>query len=457
MVEVSSSAPHLWRATELDRFDGTGFLASGDAPAEPQGLAGELENQRWITRTTVLVRGLDSRLLLSPGEILSATAAGPELPRLEAPGTDGTQAFSVAAAGRTRYTTLAYVPQPTVTELRQAPATVPSSFKAYVEFVVPGPGGSPRVISGSEPDEAEALAGSPYAGVYALAHRLAAGAADGYEVAARIEAFLRRNYTYNLDPPASRFPVVSFLLADRTGYCQQFSAAMALMLRMDGIPARIGTGFSSGRRNPKTGRFAVTGLDAHAWVEVFYEGIGWVPWDPTPESHQISIEGAFGSAQRSAGATAAEGRRGAPHTHRSTARPTGNGASARHAGAPSWPVPVAIALAVLVLAAALARRRRRRRLSPAAGRELDELTRALRLLGLEPVTGTTLAELERRLARSHGEEVAGYLLALRELRYSPNAPRHPTGRERRLLRRALSTGRGPVARLRGLVALPPGG
>ncbi len=381
MAEISSAAPHLWRATELDVFDGTGFLASGDPPAEPPAPAGGLENHRWITRTSVLVRGLDSTLLLSPGEILSTTAAGPELARLQAPAPDGTQAFSEPPAARTRYTTLAYVPRPTVTEMREAPVTVPSSFKEYVRFVVPGAGATVRVISGSEPDEAEELAGSPYAGVYQLARSLAAGAHDGYDVAARIEAFLQRNYIYNLDPPVSRYPIVSFLLVNRTGYCQQFSAAMALMLRMDGIPTRVASGFSAGTRNPKTGRFAVTGLDAHAWVEVFYQGIGWVAWDPTPEGHSITSEGAFGGAQRSASSVAAEGREGA-RKHGATGAPvTAKRGAARHTGGTSWPLPVAIALAVLALAAALARGRlgRRRRTSRGAG-ELDELTRALRLL-----------------------------------------------------------------------------
>ncbi len=69
----------------------------------------------------------------------------------------------------------------------------------------------------------------------------------------------------------------------------------------------------------------------------------------------------------------------------------------------------------------------------------------------------TLAQLERRLARSYGEEVGGYLRALRGLRYSPGGAGGPTARQRRLLRRALSTGRGPLARLRGFAAFPPGG
>ena len=125
------------------------------------------------------------------------------------------------------------------------------------------------------------IASSPYAGVYALARRLAAGTHGRYEVAARIQAFLGSGFTYDTNPPPATYPLVSFLLATHEGYCQQFSGAMTLMLRMDGIPARVAAGFLPGARIAP-GEYAVSASDAHAWVEVFFAGIGWVPFDPTP-------------------------------------------------------------------------------------------------------------------------------------------------------------------------------
>ena len=81
---------------------------------------------------------------------------------------------------------------------------------------------------------------------------------------------------------ASR-PLRSFLLETATGYCQQFSGAMALMLRMDGIPARVVSGFSPGARDlDRDGVFTVRDTDAHSWVEVYFTGIGWVPVRPDP-------------------------------------------------------------------------------------------------------------------------------------------------------------------------------
>src|SRR6478609_10295129 len=57
---------------------------------------------------------------------------------------------------------------------------------------------------------------------------------------------------------------------------------MALLLRLGGVPARVASGFTPGTKDPKTGEWVVRDLDAHSWVEVWFDGIGWVTFDPTP-------------------------------------------------------------------------------------------------------------------------------------------------------------------------------
>jgi len=461
MVAVSSPAPQRWRAIELDRFDGTGFLASGDPPGEPAGLAEAPRDRRWITTATFLVKGLRSELLLSPGQILDAVTAGPDLP---APAPDGTLALTSPTPEGVSYRVTAYAPQPTALELRRSAGPLPPAFAPYVEFGLPSPAGPGVQVSASSAAGIGRIEASPYAGVYALARRLAAGVPDDYDLAARIERFLRRGFIYDTDPPAARYPIVSFLLGDRRGYCQQFSAAMALMLRMDGVPARVAAGFEPGLRSSAGGVFVVSALDAHAWVEVFFSGIGWVPFDPTPEGPSPAGAGR-GATLPSLPALAAGARGRAPHPRALTRRrgPVGAARARAEAGTASATlIATGAAVALLALALGLGALRRRRRRTPAdttggADAELAELTRALRRLGLEPEPGTTLAELERRLARSHGSQAGEYLRSLRELRYGrPGTARTPSARERRLLRRALSTG-GALARLRGLLALPPAG
>src|SRR5439155_10462138 len=69
--------------------------------------------------------------------------------------------------------------------------------------------------------------------------------------------------------------------ATRRGFCEHIASAMAVLLRAQGIPTRIVTGYGPGERNPLTGYFEVRQSNAHAWVEVYYPRVGWLPYDPT--------------------------------------------------------------------------------------------------------------------------------------------------------------------------------
>jgi hypothetical protein len=82
--------------------------------------------------------------------------------------------------------------------------------------------------------------------------------------------------------PAGRDPVDWFLFDIKTGYCEQFATAETLMLRSLSIPARLATGYSTGAYDPLLNQAVVRERDAHAWVEVWFPGHGWVPVDPTP-------------------------------------------------------------------------------------------------------------------------------------------------------------------------------
>lgn len=100
-----------------------------------------------------------------------------------------------------------------------------------------------------------------------------------------IEEFLAREYTYSLDvPPLSpgQDAVDHFLFDSRRGYCEHFATAHAVLCRLAGVPSRVVTGYSTGEYNPVTGLYEVTLDDAHAWVEVYLAGVGWVTREPTP-------------------------------------------------------------------------------------------------------------------------------------------------------------------------------
>ncbi|HEV2028671.1 MAG TPA: transglutaminase domain-containing protein [Candidatus Dormibacteraeota bacterium] len=117
----------------------------------------------------------------------------------------------------------------------------------------------------------------------------AAGATNPYDEANAIQNYLRdpRNYTYTLSPPKAPLgvdPLYFFLFQSKQGYCEFFASAMGDMLRSLGIPTRLVNGFGPGAYDSQTNAYVVRGEDAHTWVESYFPGYGWIPFEPTPDS-----------------------------------------------------------------------------------------------------------------------------------------------------------------------------
>jgi hypothetical protein len=108
---------------------------------------------------------------------------------------------------------------------------------------------------------------------------------------ARSVARYLRNYRYTLtvESGAAERPIEHFLFRSRAGHCEYFSTAMTLLLRASGVPTRNVTGFLGGSFN-RYGRFyAIRQGDAHSWVEVYDEQLGWLTFDPTPPTREPAI------------------------------------------------------------------------------------------------------------------------------------------------------------------------
>lgn len=105
-----------------------------------------------------------------------------------------------------------------------------------------------------------------------------------FEKAVAIENYLRSNYKYNLNvnevPESSEF-IDYFLFEGQEGYCTYFASAMAIMLRLEGIPSRYIEGFLV-KDSIETGIYEVKHKNAHTWVEAFIEPVGWMTFEPTP-------------------------------------------------------------------------------------------------------------------------------------------------------------------------------
>ncbi|HEX2207094.1 MAG TPA: DUF3488 and transglutaminase-like domain-containing protein [Longimicrobium sp.] len=117
-----------------------------------------------------------------------------------------------------------------------------------------------------------------------LADSLTAGLTTRIDRVRAIEGHFHRGFSYTLDLPrtARDATVEGFLFRRRAGHCEYYSTAMVMLLRAAGVPSRNVTGFLGGEWNGFGDYLAVTGNDAHSWVEVWMGDVGWVPFDPTP-------------------------------------------------------------------------------------------------------------------------------------------------------------------------------
>jgi transglutaminase-like putative cysteine protease len=169
-----------------------------------------------------------------------------------------------------RYEGLSQLPNIPLARLREAPAVYPDEVsETYLQV----PRLDPRIKQ--------------------LAEDVTARANNPYDKARAIELYLKSHYGYTLDlrgdPGAD--PLAYFLFTRKAGHCEYFASAMAIMLREVGIPARYATGFLPGEFNDVGGDYIIRASDAHAWVEAYFPGYGWVTFDPTPGGDVTHPEG----------------------------------------------------------------------------------------------------------------------------------------------------------------------
>lgn len=117
-----------------------------------------------------------------------------------------------------------------------------------------------------------------------LAQQITRGKTNDYDKAMAIEDYLIKNDTYTLTPGSvdrgTDF-VDQFLFVNKQGYCTYYASAMAVLLRCAGIPSRYVEGYVLPQRDPGTGLFNVTKRQGHAWVEAYFQGLGWIQFEPT--------------------------------------------------------------------------------------------------------------------------------------------------------------------------------
>jgi len=289
------------RAVSLDDFDGVAFTLAdpGGSPGLPvrEGVlrlppdptvADEPDRIQIIT-----LRGARTQVVMASGRpqrINGAIAGTADLVG------DAVRLEDALGPGD-RYTVRTRVPEPTPAELGAAGEYRADEVPAGSTTLRPDVS-SPRIEvplwgSGTRVDPARLGAYGPVA---TLAREVIDEAPTAYAAVNRIEAHLRRSYVYDEAPPyptslpddwsggtaGTPPPLVDFLLGSRRGFCQHFAGSMAVMVRSLGIPARVAVGYTGGRYDSADDRWVVLDRDAHSWVEVWFPGRGWIPFDPTP-------------------------------------------------------------------------------------------------------------------------------------------------------------------------------
>ncbi len=264
-VSTSGEASY-WRLFALDEFDGSTWQMSDPnlegaqlypTPARlPTAFPPDAEplEQRFEMLTDLGDRFVP---LAYPAEVVDLPAAGV---RYDA-GLGIAQAPEPLEAGQVY----------SVTSRRVLPT--PEQLDA-VRFDAPAAYGQYTFLPGDVPPEVAEIARgwtrgepTPYRQVLAIQERFHDGAFA---------------YSQDVEPEASADAIVEFLSVSKTGFCQQFSTAMAVLVRELGYPARVAVGFQPGVAGGRDDTYTVSTEHAHTWVEVLFPGYGWLPFEPTP-------------------------------------------------------------------------------------------------------------------------------------------------------------------------------
>lgn len=264
VMSVKSSVPSYWRAESMDYYTGRGWknsLVVKKANSEMASAFGKGVKIKRFMQEIALSPNVNSNVVFSawqPSEIadfqgdLASDEAGNYYIFNSHPG----QSYKVTSVMQEN------ISESLINDLENQYTDYPERIK---ELYLQLPGGVTDRVK-------------------RLAYDVSKGANNQYEKVKLIEQYLRNNYPYelNISPAPEGRDVVDYFLFDlKKGYCTYHSTAMVVMLRSLGIPARWVKGFVSGKFNENTRAYEVTMADSHAWVEVFFPGLGWLPSEPT--------------------------------------------------------------------------------------------------------------------------------------------------------------------------------
>lgn len=246
-----------WRGLTYDRYTGRGWLTSSTRErAVEGGVALPVRTEGSIPRLQTIYPAPDrGALMYVDGELLGADRP------LVAAYRSNDDLFGATTIEGGPYRASSLRAAPSAARLRAAGSRYPEPVRA--RYLILPEGISDRVIN--------------------RAIEVTAPHRTPYDQARAIEAHLR-TFPYTLDlpaPPAGAEIADFFLFELQRGYCDYYATTMIVMARSVGIPARLAVGYVAGRYDDARGRYVVTEFEAHSWAELYFPGVGWVPFEPT--------------------------------------------------------------------------------------------------------------------------------------------------------------------------------
>ncbi|QHC68764.1 hypothetical protein GSU68_18855 (plasmid) [Rathayibacter sp. VKM Ac-2759] len=426
---TDSDLPVYLRVLTVSDFEGENWAPSDteetspiDAPITPEGLTESVP--RTTEQVEVSIETLRSQWLPVPYPVASLEGVGDGwLQDVQ----DGSIRGDTTTRAGDEYQVQALRLDPDPQQLLNAPA--PSGFDRYLSL----PGDVPEIVG-------------------TTAVEVTADDTNAYDQARSLQSFFRSSeFTYSEDTPAEEgydgdgVGVLEDFLRVREGYCVHFASAMAVMARELGIPSRLAIGYQPGSVVPSQGTdlttYRVMSSDLHSWPELYFEGVGWLPFEPTPSRGapaSYTLPGATSATSSSTpGAAAAPAPSATPQASAAPAAtaPASSvaGEAGGTAGTPSTPAVAAwVLLALLLLAPWLLRidqRAARRRAAAAGSTEAawSEVLASARDLDVPVKEHSTLRVQEGFVADAiKGDEQARDELrrlrrALERVRYAPEA------------------------------------
>ena len=256
---MESPTERNWHTASYDRYTGEGWVRTGDRTV----LDGTLDGPPGETTDVEVAFTAETEMEALPAPWQPVDVDGPvaETARVDDGGTIHPGAPVLPGE---RVTVESRVVDPPPDELRNASTEYDGSIESqYTQL----PADTPDRVG----DRTEEILAD-------------AGAENPYDQAAAMERYLIEEYDYSLTVERPEGDIAdSFLFEMDAGYCTYFATTMVAMLRSQGVPAKLATGYTSGQQVAED-EYVVRGQDAHAWVMVYFPGHGWVEFDPTPSA-----------------------------------------------------------------------------------------------------------------------------------------------------------------------------